>query len=330
MDEIKIICLTPIKNEEWILERFLKCTSLWADMIILADQNSTDRSTQIAKKFKKVVLIKNDSDSFNEPERQKLLINEARKIPGKKILFALDADEIFTENLINCKEWKQVIKLQEGTHISFEWINVHEYFKTYWTKGFHSFGFVDDGSNHFGHEIDSSRLPNEDIKHTFKVQSIKLMHFQYTDLARVRYKQVWYQCLEKTMKSLNKAGEKRSNFYLFKRYCKIHFNPKLQNMHSTWIEKYQELGIDLTQSTPCQIPHVLYIKELFNLYSVQHFDKLDIWDVDWNLIFNSNQYSDPRSWVTKKIHKWLRNRDELKFSFLEKVCISILEKVNLF
>ena len=37
---LKIICLTPVKNEGWILERFLKCTSLWADYIIIADQSS--------------------------------------------------------------------------------------------------------------------------------------------------------------------------------------------------------------------------------------------------------------------------------------------------
>ena len=29
----KIICLTPVKNEEWILRRFLRLASLWADHI---------------------------------------------------------------------------------------------------------------------------------------------------------------------------------------------------------------------------------------------------------------------------------------------------------
>ena len=47
-----IICLTPVKNEDWIIEKFLRATSLWAEYIILADQNSTDRTVEIAEKFK--------------------------------------------------------------------------------------------------------------------------------------------------------------------------------------------------------------------------------------------------------------------------------------
>jgi Glycosyltransferases involved in cell wall biogenesis len=94
----KVICLTPVKNESWILERFLKCTSLWADHIIIADQNSDDGSEEIAKSFQKVIYVKNSASQFNEPERQKLLINEARKISGEKVLVALDADEALTGN----------------------------------------------------------------------------------------------------------------------------------------------------------------------------------------------------------------------------------------
>lgn len=68
-----VICLTPIRNESWILDMFLKATSLWADHIILADQMSTDGSREIAKKNSKVILIDNNSETFNEPERQRLL-----------------------------------------------------------------------------------------------------------------------------------------------------------------------------------------------------------------------------------------------------------------
>ena len=66
-----VICLTPVRNEALILDRFLKATSLWADHIIIADQMSTDGSREIAKKHPKVTLIDNLSETFNEPERQK-------------------------------------------------------------------------------------------------------------------------------------------------------------------------------------------------------------------------------------------------------------------
>ena len=62
----KIICLTPVRNESWILEKFLKCASLWADIIIIADQESDDGSREIAKNFEKVKLVDNKSGYFSE------------------------------------------------------------------------------------------------------------------------------------------------------------------------------------------------------------------------------------------------------------------------
>mgnify|MGYP000249071316 CR=1 FL=1 len=76
----KIVVITPVKNEAWILERFLSVTSQFADYIIVADQNSTDSSVAICKKFPKVILIENKSGQFNEAERQLLLIQTAREL----------------------------------------------------------------------------------------------------------------------------------------------------------------------------------------------------------------------------------------------------------
>jgi glycosyltransferase involved in cell wall biosynthesis len=91
----KIVVITPVKNEAWILDRFLAVTSQFADCIIIADQNSTDGSLTIYKNYPKVILIQNESEQFNEAERQILLIQKARElVPEHKILLALDADEI--------------------------------------------------------------------------------------------------------------------------------------------------------------------------------------------------------------------------------------------
>ncbi|MFX4883847.1 glycosyltransferase family 2 protein, partial [Acinetobacter baumannii] len=74
----KIIVLTPIKNEAWILKTFLEVTSFFADHIIIADQGSTDESRDIALSFEKVILIPNNDTRFNEVTRQQLLINYCR------------------------------------------------------------------------------------------------------------------------------------------------------------------------------------------------------------------------------------------------------------
>src|SRR5437667_3161139 len=96
-----IICLTPVKNEAWILDRFLQCASLWADHIIVADQCSEDESREIVGRHPKVILIENPSPVYDEGARQKLLLEAARRIPGKRLLIALDADEMLTAN------WRQ-------------------------------------------------------------------------------------------------------------------------------------------------------------------------------------------------------------------------------
>ena len=83
--------LTPIRNEAWILDRFLAVTSPLADHIILADQGSTDGSRAIAARYSNVVLIDNDDPGFDEARRQRLLLERARQlVPGPKVLLALD------------------------------------------------------------------------------------------------------------------------------------------------------------------------------------------------------------------------------------------------
>ena len=183
-----VFCLTPVKDEAWILERFLKCASLWADRIIIADQNSTDGSREIALRFPKVTLIENVSSEFNEPQRQKLLLAEARRTPGPKVLFALDADECFSSNVLYSPEWESILKAAPGTVISFQWPEIQAdssdlsffYFPIVVPAG-----FVDDGSDHTGKIIHSVRVPIPSGGPTllFPVE-IKLMHYCLADISR--------------------------------------------------------------------------------------------------------------------------------------------------
>ena len=104
-----LICMTPVKNEAWILDRFLQCASTWAEHIIVADQQSTDGTREIAESYDTVTLIENDTPAYDEAGRQQLLIDAAREIPvdGKRILIALDADEFLTANWMSHPEWQR-------------------------------------------------------------------------------------------------------------------------------------------------------------------------------------------------------------------------------
>ena len=148
-----VICLTPVKNESWILEKFLTATSLWADHIILADQNSDDGSREIAKKFPKVILLTNNGIGFNEFERQTLLINEARKIPGKKLLISLDADEILSGNFANSSEWNKIKQAPIGTVVKMRKANILPNLTKYWLSDFLVTGLMDDGTPYNGYSF---------------------------------------------------------------------------------------------------------------------------------------------------------------------------------
>ena len=81
----KLVVLTPVRNEAWVLRGFLEATSLWADYIIIADQMSNDGSRDIAREYPKVILIDNDREEMHMAATRRLLFEEARKIKGEKI-----------------------------------------------------------------------------------------------------------------------------------------------------------------------------------------------------------------------------------------------------
>src|SRR6185503_6148705 len=95
-----VICLTPVRNEAWILERFLACTSLWADHIVIADQLSVDGSREIAERHPKVTLVKIETDVYDEFPRRKAMIDAARRFPGPRVLVAIDADEALSLSVL--------------------------------------------------------------------------------------------------------------------------------------------------------------------------------------------------------------------------------------
>ena len=83
--ELKIIVITPVRNEAWVLDAFLTCTSSWADYIILADHHSEDNTREIAKKYEKVILIDNPTFEWYEAQCLTRLLEEACKIHGDKV-----------------------------------------------------------------------------------------------------------------------------------------------------------------------------------------------------------------------------------------------------
>src|SRR5713226_5902786 len=116
-----IVVLTPLKNDAWILRRFLEVTSVFADLIIVADQGSTDGGLEICSEFEKVTVIDNSASDYDEATRQELLIATARRlVPLPRILMALDSDEILTAGSIGSSDWQRMLAAPPGTAVFFE------------------------------------------------------------------------------------------------------------------------------------------------------------------------------------------------------------------
>jgi len=325
-----IICLTPIKNEAWILDTFLQATSLWADYIIIADQLSTDGSREIALKYTKVILIDNNSESFNEPERQKLLIQEARKIPGKRLLITLDADEIFTPNIFESEEWKVMITSEPGTIFKFQLANLRPDFRTFWFEDYFPWGFMDNGVEHdVTDKIHTTRIPLPVDAESIEIKNIKVMHLQYTNWKRMQSKHRWYQCYEHVT-FLEKSPV--SIFRLYHHMYALNKN-QINEIPKSWFVDYKNYGINIENFKDSEV----YwwdekVIEYFDQYGTDYFQKLYIWNINWNriakIIGRENvNYHDPRTLFDKLYQFFLIHTQKNKDVYLIRKTTNLLRKI---
>lgn len=306
----KLICLTPVKNEAWILERFLRCASTWADHIIIADQGSDDGSREIAESFPKVTLIDNDSQSFNEPERQKMLIEAARQIEGPKVLIALDADEFFHADFIGSDAWCDAISSPPGTVLQFKWSCVLPDRKTYYVyPADFPLGYVDDGAEHEGEVIHSPRVPVPKDAPRKKL-GVRVLHLSVLDFHRFSSKVRWYQAWE----YLNKDWGRRY-MELYRLYHRDHHinSTRVKPLPDEWVDGYGS-DIGLLDNEP--MPYYRWDGEMlkfFDEHGTDKFRRLNVWQVDWDKMYERihgtpphRSYKDPRSILEKLVHLWLR------------------------
>lgn len=310
MSKPAIICLTPVKNEAWILERFLKCAGIWADHIIIADQHSDDGSREIAQRFPKVILLKNQSAECNESQRQKMLIEAARRISYPRLLITLDADEFLTADFLSSKEWETMLHAAAGTVMHFQWPIIQPDLSSYWTYPYTvPLGFMDDGTEHTGRSIHSIRIPLPPAAPELHLKEIRVMHYAFVNAARQKSKMYWYQCWE----LLNRI---RRPVEIYRGYHNdFEISPQhIKAIPPEWFSAYQQQGIDMTSILRYKTRyHDEKILELFAQHGTRAFRKLAIWDVSWNAVYRQihpdkepAHFRDPRSMFDICVHAWLK------------------------
>jgi hypothetical protein len=303
------ICVTPTRNESWILKPFLTAAKCWADHVIVADQASTDGTLELLQATPGVDVILNDSPRFDELHRQRLLLHRARMISGKRVLLALDADEALSANCLNSKEWEAIGAAPAGTILRFRWVNILPGFQQAWIPPERSlFGFVDDESNHFGTRIHNPRLPCPQGAPVLDLEEIMVLHFQYVAWERMLSKQRWYMAWE------HASHREKSALDIFREYhhmsgswneCEIH------PIDPSWLADYERLGIDYRsiKSEPLTWWDQEIVKMLRE-HGPHFFRKLAIWNHDWNAVAAAMgqtevSLADPRSHFETMVHRLL-------------------------
>lgn len=199
-----LIVLTPVRNEAWVLDAFLTCTSSWADHIIIADHHSDDGSREIAAKYGKVTLIDNPCHEWVEYECRARLLEEAAKIPGDKIIFGIDADEFLSEGFEKTEGWKQIVNSKPNEIFCLGWMNLYDDFCKYdmpdyraeWIAHYGTdVDIVAEYRSREHHSVHCARVPcleTDRCRYTM-IDDIKFVHLAKLNHQRVQNKVDFYQ-----------------------------------------------------------------------------------------------------------------------------------------
>jgi len=319
--------MTPVRNEAWVLHAFLKVTSLWADYIIIADQQSTDESREIALTFPKVILLDNNNPEFNELERQKILIDRARQIVGDKILFGLDADEMFSANFIQTLDWNNILKSKPGDVYWFRWANVCSNQREFWSpETFYPWMFHDDGNEPHGNyvrNIHSMRIPYPiEEKQMFYVNDFKVLHLAYLNPVRVESKNRFYKFVDWEM-------NRRSVITLSRTYNKNKLEKKFKKLTSdyNYLKPQYEFNLfDNVEILSDKFWFDEFIYDRIKKYPLINIKRLDIWDRKFLLAFN---LTDPRTIWDKIIHFYLNKSNGFSNMLIVRFTDRILKLIGI-
>ena len=240
-----------------------------------------------------------------------------RGIPGRRVIVALDADEALTADVLGSAEWTAALGADEGTVLRFDWVNLLPGLDRCWIPPEPlALGFVDDGRDHDGERIHSTRVPAPPHAPECVLRDVKALHYQHASPGRMRSKQRWYQCWERI-----NHPDKRP-IQLYRQYHQMDGVPALwhRDVDERWVGGYEERGIDM-RTVPEDEVHWwdAEVLDWMIQYGVDPFRRLDIWDADWRKVAREtgrelppDAVRDPRSRAERAVHAWLERTQPSK------------------
>jgi len=302
-----LICATTMRNEAWILPRFLECASTWADHVVVVDDSSTDGSAEIAARFPKVRLVefqRPDEVAPYESDRWRMRIEAARAIdvPGKRVVMTLDTDEMLSAD---CgPDLQRIAAAEPGTNVAARVANLLPGLSQCWVPPDPCvIGFVDDGSPF---TVEKSmhvlRVPSGP---TMELAETTLLHYKLFAARRVQARHRYYQVWETESGLRSPLGQYR----LYHRGER----PErwVEPVREEWLAGYLKAGIDMhgVDDDPAHFD-ALSVR-LIAQRGPATFKRADIWAIDWNRVAEEqgvplvDPIDDPRGLGTRLAHRWL-------------------------
>lgn len=286
MSRPTIVVITPVRNEAWVLDAFLTCTSSWADYIILADQHSDDGTREIAAKYEKVILIDNPTQEWYEYICRTRLLEEAAKIPGDKIIFGLDADEFLSEGFEKTESWHRIMHSQGNVIFCFKWLNLYDSFTTVeysdtdydWMAHFdESIDIVEEYRSREEHAVHCARIP---CLESARCQYVRIDDFWVIHLAKLNHKRIRQKFDFYQVTWVDKNKEKANPIGMYRGYSKYY--PE----HLTHLDVPVKLccmgdGTDYSYMVKTSDYGKHYVDEMVQVFrreGTDKFLKLCIWD----------------------------------------------------
>jgi glycosyltransferase involved in cell wall biosynthesis len=285
----KIVGIMAFRNEANFLAQHLKALSLYTDAIVVLDDASTDDSLAIAQSLQEECniekIITKDIWFRDEPGDRNKLLEAGREIGGTHFI-AIDADEMFTSNLLIDNQLRNLIlTLKPKETISVMWIqlwrsiNFYRYDSSVWTNAVGEFIFCDDGTSAYNSDfIHTGRIPFQS-KRSYKLSTydVGLLHFQFVNWDNLLLKQAWYRCLER-VRLPNKVVEEINKLYA---PSKNEEGLERQPSKLEWFGHYSFFDASVYDKPDNW--RKKQVNQWFNEYGKEYFSELDIWDIDWNI-----------------------------------------------
>lgn len=288
MSNTKIIVVTLVKDEAWMLDRFLSACSQFADHIIVSDESTgLDDSLEIYKKYPKVILHHNSGKSVRGDIRRQFVFQEARKICcEKRIIIAIDSDEILSANMFDSLEWKTVLDSDPGTLIYLQWVTLWKSYKFYRADFPNLYGsynrqiWIDDGFSEIPtvgfQEMHMAYNPLQAKKYVY-LNEIVCLHYQCCNWPRMESKHRYYRAHEKS------NIQKLSDLAIHRIYGHFMSNKNdIRQSPDEWFEGWIKRGVDMTSVKVESLTHFdLSVMEMLNKNGPNYFQYQDIWRVNW-------------------------------------------------